>query len=270
MEAGWYPAGCTSAEARLRYYASRFSLVEVDSTYYHLPSERNARLWAERTPEGFAFDVKAFSLLTGHPTRVDALPRDLRGSLARGSVYARDLPVGVVEEVAGRFRSALRPLHESGRLGVVLLQFPPWFLPGAQAEQYILRCRELLFPYRVAFEPRNGAWVTPETFAFLGKERIPYVCVDMPQGHVEAVPPVVRVTAELAIVRLHGRSAYWGEGDAREKYRHDYTEGELAEWVPRIRRLARDAKEVHVLLNNCCGASAVTNAATLREMLMVA
>ncbi|MER6633758.1 DUF72 domain-containing protein, partial [Streptomyces sp. NPDC000987] len=70
---GWYPAGRRDAEGRLRYYAERFPVVEVDSAYYALPTARNSRLWAERTPEGFVFDVKAFSLLTGHPTRDSAV-----------------------------------------------------------------------------------------------------------------------------------------------------------------------------------------------------
>ena len=75
----FYPSDVHTAEARLRFYASQFPVVEVDSSYYGLPSSRNAGLWAERTPDGFVFDVKAFRLLTQHQTPPDALPKDIRG-----------------------------------------------------------------------------------------------------------------------------------------------------------------------------------------------
>jgi len=74
----FYPKGVSSAEDRLRFYASQFPIAEVDSTYYFPPSEQNAGLWAERTPPDFTFDVKAYSLLTNHPTKTDSLYKDLR------------------------------------------------------------------------------------------------------------------------------------------------------------------------------------------------
>ena len=65
----FYPTTATSAEARLRYYASQLSMVEVDSTYYALPAPQMSDYWVERTPAAFVFDVKAFALMTGHPGR---------------------------------------------------------------------------------------------------------------------------------------------------------------------------------------------------------
>ena len=73
LASGWYPPEAADPARRLAYYASQFPLVEVDSTYYTPPNERNSQLWAERTPEGSGFDVKAYSLLTQHPTRVASL-----------------------------------------------------------------------------------------------------------------------------------------------------------------------------------------------------
>ena len=78
LESGWYPPEADTPEKRLRYYARQFGLVEVDATYYALPAEQTAAAWVARTPAGFIFDVKAFSLFTQHPTRVAALPKDLR------------------------------------------------------------------------------------------------------------------------------------------------------------------------------------------------
>ena len=78
LSSGWYPGTANTPEKRLAYYASQFPLVEVDATYYAPPAEQTATLWAERTPPGFRFNIKAFSLLTGHPTKVSALYKDLR------------------------------------------------------------------------------------------------------------------------------------------------------------------------------------------------
>lgn len=120
-----------TAEERLRFYASQFPVVEVDSSYDGLPSSRNASLCAERTPDGFVFDIKAFRLLTQHQTPPGALPEDSRESLApaaKQNLYYKDMPVEVLDELWARFRSALNPLRSTGKLGVVLFQFAPWFV----------------------------------------------------------------------------------------------------------------------------------------------
>jgi uncharacterized protein YecE (DUF72 family) len=93
----FYPRGCSSAEDRLRYYASRFPLVEVDSSYYAMPSQRNSELWAERTPEHFTFNMKAFRLFTGHQTPAIALPKDVQAAMAshfasNKMLYYKDTP----------------------------------------------------------------------------------------------------------------------------------------------------------------------------------
>ncbi|MFF4653215.1 DUF72 domain-containing protein [Streptomyces sp. NPDC001380] len=275
-ESGWYPPDARSAEERLRHYASRFPLVEVDATYYALPSGRNSLLWVERTPPGFVFDVKAFSLLTRHPTRATALPAAMRPHTGRPTVYADDLPPGAVDEVWERFLGALRPLHEAGRLGSVLLQFPPWFRPGPQAREYLLECRRRCAPYRVGVEFRNGAWLEEGarregTLDFLRSHGLPLVCADTVQGQAASVPPVAAASSgRLSVVRFHGRSPAWSGGDRTERFRHRCTEGELAEWVPRIRSLAGDAAEVHVLFNNCCGDAAPSAAARMSALLGLA
>ncbi|MDQ6648809.1 MAG: DUF72 domain-containing protein, partial [Actinomycetota bacterium] len=123
LASGWYPPGVGSAEQRLAYYASQFPLVEVDSTYYFPPNERNSELWVARTPERFTFNIKAFSLLTQHPTRVEALYKDLRpepGEKPKKNVYLKDLDESVVEQVWERFLGALAPVHEAGKLGAIL------------------------------------------------------------------------------------------------------------------------------------------------------
>lgn len=266
VASGWYPAGHRDPEGRLRYYASRFPVVEVDSTYYGLPSIRNSRLWVERTPPDFRFDVKAFSLLTGHPTRTAALPADLRG------VRERD---GLRKEVWQRFSGALEPLRESGRLGTLLFQFPPSLAPGARAEALIGQCADLTAGWPVAVELRHPGWWQPQrqeaTAALLARYGMTAVAVDTVQGRPASVPPVAVVTApDLAVVRFHGRNPAWGSsgpGSKEEKYRHTYTGEELAPWVPRVRELARQAASVHVLFNNCCADASVRAAETMRDLL---
>ena len=129
----FYPPSVKSAEARLRYYSSQFPVVEVDSTYYAIPKERTAGLWVSRTTAGFVFDVKAFRIFTQHPTGLAVLPRDIREDVPdrlkeKRNLYYRDLPQEITNELWRRFESALLPMDSAGKLGVVLFQFPPWFM----------------------------------------------------------------------------------------------------------------------------------------------
>lgn len=278
----FYPAEVKTATERLRFYAERFPLVEVDSSYYGLPSERNAKAWTERTPVGFVFNVKAFSLLTQHPTRVTGLPKDLREPLPEGKqrVYPRDVPPDVTNEVWTRFCSALRPLHDAGKLRAVLFQFPEWFPPSLANRDYVIECRERLgrgLPDAdCAIEFRNEGWMRDadrqeRTLAFLAEHGLPYVCVDMPQGFRTSIPPVAGVTAPLAVVRFHGRrSEVWGKRGVgvSERFRYDYSQDELAEWTPRVDHLASQAEEVHVLMNNCYRDYAVRSAQTMVQLTL--
>ena len=275
----FYPPDAKSPEDRLRYYADQFPLVEVDSSYYGLPAERNAALWVERTPPHFTFDVKAFRLMTQHPTPPSALPKDLRESLPRAllekrNLYPRDLPPAVTDEVWNRFASALLPLDSAGKLGVIVFQFPPWFLPGAQSKDYLLEAKGRLPQYRIAIEFRNGRWLSDRnadrTLAFLRDHDLPFVCVDEPQGFENSVPPVAEATSDVALVRFHGRNREtWAKRGITPAERFDYlySEDELAEWVPRIEHLARDTNEVHLLMNNCREDKAVVGARQLQMLL---
>ena len=271
LASGWYPDDVETAEQRLAYYASQFPLVEVDSTYYTPPNERNSELWAQRTPEGFTFNVKAFSLLTQHPTKVSALYKDLRPDTDKRNVYLKDLDKDVVDQVWERFLAALEPLHAAGKLGAVLLQFPQWFPIGKRNRRYLLECKERCEPYRVCVEFRNRTWMSDEnreeTLDFLRSYALPYVCVDMPQGYPSSVPPVVAATAGLAAVRFHGHSDKWNSRDIYERFGYRYEESELREWAPRIRALSEESENVHVLMNNCYRNYAQVNARQLADLL---
>ncbi|MFI7306010.1 DUF72 domain-containing protein [Micromonospora aurantiaca] len=271
LDSGWYPASADTPEKRLSYYARQFPLVEVDATYYSPPAERTARLWAERTPAGFTFNVKAFSLLTGHPTRVSALYKDLRPDTDKRNVYPDDLPAQAYEEVWTRFLSALDPLVEAGKLGALLFQFPPWFTIKRANKQYLLEVARRCAPLRPVVEFRHASWFdgdnAEETLGFLREHDLPFVCVDMPQGHRSSVPPVLAATADLAVVRFHGHSDKWTSKDIHEKFGYDYSKRELRDWAPKLRELADRAERTHVLMNNCYRDYAQRNAATLAGLL---
>jgi uncharacterized protein YecE (DUF72 family) len=273
IDSGWYPPDAGNAEKRLRYYSSQFPLVEVDSAYYALPAEQTAKAWAERTPDRFTFNVKAFSLFTQHPTPVRALPVDLREAAAkRGKdrVYLKDVDPEVAGQAWDRFLAALAPLRAAGKLGAILLQFPPWFPIGRANKQYILDCAERVAPDRVCVEFRNHTWMTEdnqkETLDFLSARDLPYVSVDMPQGYSNSIPPVLAATSDLAVVRLHGHSDKWESKNIQERFGYQYSDEELAAWAPRVQRLAEDAAATHVVFNNCYRDYAQVNAAQLEAL----
>jgi uncharacterized protein YecE (DUF72 family) len=276
----WYPQRTMTPEERLRFYASRFPVTEIDSTYYAPPAERQAQLWAQRTPEGFCFDVKAYSLLTGHPTRPQSLWKDLREQLPadvlqKRNLYATDLDRDALEEAWRRFAAALRPLHDAGRLGAVLFQYPPWFTPRHDNRQQIRALRERLPDYRVSVEFRSPRWLAEErdrqrTLSLLMEHGLTFVCVDAPQ--TSGLPRLFAVTSlDLVVVRFHGRSDATWKGNARsaaERFRYLYSEDELHELAHPLAELTGQARESHLLMNNCYRDYGVRNAAQLRDLLL--
>jgi uncharacterized protein YecE (DUF72 family) len=274
LASGWYPQAADTPEKRLAHYARHFPIVEVDATYYGPPSEQTTKLWAERTPDGFTFDIKAFSLLTGHPTKVSALYKDLRPETDKASVYPQDLPPQAYEEVWTRFLSALDPLVTAGKLGTLLFQFPPWFGIRRSNKDYLLEVTARCKPLRPVFEFRNASWFDggnrAETIEFLRAHKLAFVCVDMPQGHKSSVPPLAVATADVAVVRFHGHSEKWTSKDIHEKFGYRYSDAELAEWVPKLKSLADETDVTHALLNNCYRDYAQRNASTLIDLLKAA
>lgn len=281
LESGaFYPPTARTAEQRLRFYATRFGVVEVDATYYALPSARNAAAWAERTPRDFLFGVKAFAAMTGHPVEPARLDRDLAAVLPPAmrkarSVAAAALPDDVRDATWRRFRENLAPLAEAGKLAYVLLQLPPWCRPGDESRAFVDDGAARLAGIRVAVEFREAGWMAPgeaaRTLDWLAARNLAYVCVDEPQGTPSSVPPIAEATSpELAVVRFHGRrKETWtrpGVGTT-ERFRYRYASAELAEWVPRLRALAHGGRRVLALMNNCYRDWAVTNARELAALL---
>jgi uncharacterized protein YecE (DUF72 family) len=278
----FYPPDATTAEDRLRFYADQFPIVEVDATYYALPTRRMGEAWLERTPPDFTFDIKAHALMTGQPSEVKRLPKELREALPaelldKKRVYGRDLPAEIYDAIWEQFLDALKPLHSAGKLGAIFLQYPRWFFPSNESRDAIVAARERLGDVPMAVEFRHGSWFNEKnadrTIRFLEKYEIPFVMVDEPQTRT-SLPPILAVTSpRLAVVRFHGRRVETWEAKGIpvvERFRYLYDDAELGEWVPRIREAASTARDVHVLMNNCYANYGTTNARELAALLQAA
>lgn len=259
----FYPAEYDKASMksqRISYYARYFSLVEVDSTFYNLQPARNFQLWAERTPDDFLFNVKAYGELTWHH-------RDEQKEMVTPSA-----------DTFARFSEMLRPVREAGKLGAILFQFPPWFTFNEERLEYFTTMRELLPDDTIAVEFRHRSWVEGErveqTRAALSENNLAYCAVDEPQIGSGSVPPIVLLTNDhFAMVRFHGRNTkmWYGKGlsSSRDRFDYLYTHDELAPWADRIQRIADRlaGSEVHVITNNNASNYSIVNALDLQLLL---
>ncbi|OLB99409.1 MAG: hypothetical protein AUI15_09130 [Actinobacteria bacterium 13_2_20CM_2_66_6] len=199
------------------------------------------------------------------------LPADLRDK----NIYLERMPEELVDEAWARFRAALEPLRAAGKLGAVFFQFPPWFLPSSRSLAYVEQVQERMFGFQIAVEFRKPEWLDARhregTMAFLGTRDIPYVAVDVPEGHRTSMPPAHDVTSsKLAVVRFHGRNhETWDLRGAppNVRFRYDYSDRELVDWVPRIKEMERSAGKVHALMNNNYSNYSVKNAQQLERLL---
>jgi probable DNA metabolism protein len=291
----FYPDDVCTPDARLQYYAERYPLVAVESTFHTPPSRTMAAAWAARSPEGFVFDLRAFALMTGYAADTRVLPDWLRDVVPEpahtaGRVHAHELPESVLSDVWQRFVHGVQPLRDAGKLGPILLQYPRTFVPSRESVDELAAVRTRLGDLPAAVEFRNPAWVTgraaARTFALLEELRLTYTVVDTPQGTPSSLTPTVRITTpELVVVRLHGRrKSTWeaGHAIASERRRYLYDRDELAEWAQRVMDTAGQIRGiplgfsakaephqgVHVIQNNCHANYAATNADELVELLI--
>jgi uncharacterized protein YecE (DUF72 family) len=270
----FYPRGVSTAEERLRYYASQFPVVEVDASYYSLPERATAELWTQRTPNDFVFHIKAHALLTGQPTEVARLPAPLIDALPdavanKKRLYAKDLPLELYDAVWDHFLDALTPLSEAGKLGGILFQYPRWFLPTPENKDQLAETAARLAGIPAAVELRNHMWFgskrsTEWTMDMLRDLGLTHVVVDGPQGLKSSVPFVPAVTTPgLAVIRLHGRRAATWEAakvPTVERYRYLYSERELRPVVSAAEAISTQAARTTVLFNNCYANYGATNA----------
>ena len=281
VKAGWYPAGLAAGK-RLPFYAQRFDLVELNSSFYALPAPRLCAKWVDETPDGFLFDVKCHRLLSRHATKAEALPQDLREAAEetdRGNII---LTPALEQEVTGRFLEGLAPLERAGKLGALLLQMTPGFAPRT-SDLSVLEplLRQLRGtgqpPRRVVLELRHHGWLDEQhreqMTAFLREQGVTLASIDGPPAdakHFTIMPAVDEITEpRLAYLRLHGRDAkaYLTGKTVAERFDYNYNDRELDEIMGRAQDLSREADEVHVVFNNNARDYAPKAAERLRRKL---
>lgn len=275
----FYPPQARSPESRLRFYASIFPTVEVDSTYYAIPSPERTSNWVDRTPSNFVFHAKAFRLLTKHWASPEVLAPEMRRAVLRTvggkrRFYDKDLPSEVLEGIWDCFVVALSPLRAAGKLGRILFQFAPWVFPSTEMFEYIEFCRTRLIDFKLAVEFRNASWLNEQwleqTLGFLREHDISYVCVDEPQGYPTSMPPLADATSNVGYLRFHGRNEQTWHAQTKtsgERFDHWYRDEELEGWVSRIKTLQRDTDEIHILFNTNNEDQGPQNASRLARVL---
>jgi uncharacterized protein YecE (DUF72 family) len=271
----WYPPGLAARE-RLPYYGERFSTVEVDSTFYRVPERTMVQGWADRTPQGFVMHVKAFGLMTRHPVKLEQLPPDLRDGMPVDDRGRVDRPPREQRALVFReFLEALAPLRETGKLGGILFQLPPYVVWKRASLDYLEWAQEQLGADRMLVEFRHRSWfeedVRDEVLRWLEERGMAYVAVDAPKVDAKNVPAtVVAATAGLAYVRFHGRNAAtWNRrgGSASERFDWMYSEEELREWVEPLRKLSEESEEAYAFMNNNNQTGGVAQAPAGAELL---
>ncbi len=258
---GWgdhqiYPAG-TATRDKLQEYGAHFPTVEVDSSFYAVQSTDNMEKWVKDTPADFRFVIKAYQGMTGHQ---------------RG-----DIPFASKEEMFDAFNESLAPVKDSGKLAMVLFQFPPWFDCKKESVAYLRYCREKMTGYPVALEFRNQSWFSArfrsQTLKFMETEGWIHSICDEPQAGEGSVPTVLQATdKEKTLVRMHGRNtAAWmkpnGKNWREVRYLYRYNQEELLGWKENILKLQKQTKDIYVLFNNNSGGDAAGNAKEFIQLM---
>jgi uncharacterized protein YecE (DUF72 family) len=277
VKSDFYPADVKTADDRLAYYSRLFPIAEIDSSFHFFPTRRNIDMWLRETPPGFVFDIRAFSLFTGHPSHFEAIPKSVRPALKdikKDNIYIHHLPPEAVKDLWRIFVDSINPVAQAKKLGIVLLQFPPWFHPNPESMDYIRMCCKNLEPYDLAVEFRVGSWLNEEhrgnTLDLLRELKVSLVCVDEPQGLRSSLPPVAETTSQIGVVRFHGRNtAAWESKSAmpNDKFNYYYSAAELKEWLPGIQKMAAEARQVHVIFKNKYKDYSAKNALEMQDLL---
>jgi uncharacterized protein YecE (DUF72 family) len=254
----WYPKKMPAGE-RLPWYAQHFEMVEVNSTFYSVPEPRMVQRWCAATPDDFTFDVKLHQLFSLHSTKAKLLPPDLQRRAetdAKGNVKSTP---SLQETLLKIFLRSMSIFRDAGKLGIFLLQLSPAFSPRKHELGELERLIEMLSDYDLAIEFRNRNWAVGDqlqaTIDFLQKHHAIFVNVDAPvSDHFMVMPSHVdEVTnSKVAYLRLHGRNAkaYVTGKTVAARFDYDYSDNEIAEVAQRSRKLAREARQLHVIFNN--------------------
>jgi uncharacterized protein YecE (DUF72 family) len=244
-----YPVGLRERDM-LAFYEKTlgFNALEVNFTYYTLPSQKSFVAMSQKTSKGFEFVVKSFKGMTHE---------------------IRDKETGAMinnEETFKKFKYSLAPLIEDGKLACVLAQFPYGFFPNRENFDYLERFKGEMEGIPLVLEFRNQTWLREGTFDYLKKNGIGFCIVDEPKIP-KLMPYLARATSEIGYFRFHGRNPNWFNVPMKVRYDYLYTEGELKEFVPDIKDISQKTAKTLIFFNNCYSGSAAKNAAQMAKLL---
>ncbi len=255
----------------LAFYARWFDVVEVNSTFYGQPRARTTATWVDRTPAGFEFAVKLFQKFT-HPSMfLDAVAAGAPGASEAALAAAGDVRQADVDE----FKAGVEPLAAAGKLGPLLVQFPPSFTADAQGVDYLGWLLRTFADYPLAVELRHKTWsdAGEDTAALLAAYGAAWTLIDEPKFRFSIrqnwAAPVETAPGRLAYARFHGRNAaeWWHHGAAEDRYNYLYSAEELAPLADAVSSLATRVKKAYLFFNNHFSAQGVANAVQLRRQL---
>jgi len=226
----------------LGYYNSIFNTVEINFTYYRLPNPYMFKNILKKVKGNFVFSIKSYSSMT----------------------HTRDYK----QEDVKKFSDSLKPLIEEGRLGCVLFQFPWSFKFNKNNLNYLDKIRNNFTDYNLCVEFRHISWLNEETFKYLENSAISFCNVDEPQLK-GLLPPTSISTSKTGYIRFHGRNDlnWWNHKYAYQRYDYLYSQDELAEWIPRIKKIEGRTEKTYIYFNNHYRAKAIKSAKILTELL---
>lgn len=248
-----------AAGERLQWYAQHFEMVEVNSTFYSVPEPRMIERWCTATPDDFTFDVKLHQLFSFHSTPAKLLPPDLQKRAETNPKGSVKCTPALQEALLKIFLRSTSIFRDAGKLGVFLLQLSPSFSPRKHELGELKSLIDMLGDYELGIEFRNRNWAVGDqlksTIDFLKRHHVIFVNVDAPASdHFMVMPSDVdEVTnSDVAYLRLHGRNVkgYITGKTVAARFDYDYSENEIIEVAQRSRKLAREARESHVIFNN--------------------
>ncbi len=243
----------------LTFYAERFNTVEVNSTFYGQPRAASTLAWVKRTPPDFEFSLKLYQKFTHPATSVDRTP--------------------ITQADIDEFRGGIEPLAASGRLGIVLAQFPSRFKSSPEARDYLAWLLSTFSDYPIAVELRDRSWSDDSTgtLEVLDQHAAAWAQIDEPKfaSSIDSAfaPTALRRDTPLAdtnyYVRLHGRNKaqWWEHEHGEDRYNYLYSEDELRPFADAMREARAAVRKAYLYLNNHFAAQSIADAAMLRDLL---
>lgn len=259
----FYPAGrgAMRGATELEYYAEHFDTVEVNSSFYKLPDPATARKWASQTPSRFDFCLKLFRKFT-HPGMFP------KGAEARPEREESAIPAVTLAD-ADAFRQSIDPIASAGKLGALLVQFPPSFRHGDDTREYLEWLLQAFSGYPVAVELRHRSWSDHQAavLELLKTFHAAWVQIDEPKFRFSIAQSHLPNLRSLYYMRLHGRNAdkWWTHDHPDERYNYLYSPAEIEGFADTVSRVKTLVQRIYVFMNNHFAGKAVANAAALRH-----